>query len=447
MPKARKKLLLITPAPPDLFGNGTSIRAALLLESALLHFDAYVLIAVLEKPHSPALLKPLPEFITKRATKVIVVPLLAHNDPRIDEIVDLRDPTKSPDEVVAFFQDRMRHARTAPSANSDSSEPFMCTLVNRWLERQQPPFDDITFDVVLTISLGLIPFALRQIDMRNRPRCVVDLNDVESTKHQRLSQLHSLNGSRSLAMLTADEAQKLDAFEQKYLPLFDLILTCSAVDRDEVMLRLRVHNVEVAPNAIPHSQMENDKPAVPQTDFLFVGTLGYFPNADAVAYFCRDILPKIAQRMGYQPTFQVIGRGLPHALKRFEQIEGVTISSDVADLTPFYASARICVVPLRAGGGTRLKILEAFAYRRAVVSTTLGCEGIEAIDGQHLLLADDPHAFAAACCRLLNDQALNSRLAAEGFSLVQSKYGFEDVSRMIGKTIASLDAAADAVNA
>jgi glycosyltransferase involved in cell wall biosynthesis len=106
----------------------------------------------------------------------------------------------------------------------------------------------------------------------------------------------------------------------------------------------------------------------------------------------------------------------------------ITVADSVADVADWYRQTHVAIVPLRAGGATRIKVLEAFAYRRPVVSTTIGSEAIDARDGVHLLLADTPDQLAAACARLLSDQALRQTLSARAFELFHERYSLDAVA-------------------
>jgi glycosyltransferase involved in cell wall biosynthesis len=324
--------------------------------------------------------------------------------------------------MVALFRARMHEARARVGDGGNPDTPFMCRLTARAMARNRP-FADVRFDVVLIMSIQLLPLALPYLECASRPVCILDLFDVESQKQRRISEILARNGSAALARMTAQEADKLAAYEQQHLARIDLVLACSDVDRREIERHVAGCNVRVVPNAVPAPAIASQDEAPPETDFLFVGALGYFPNADGIIFFCRDILPEIGQRIGRTPTLRVISHAFPRQLLQLN-IPGVSMVSGVAALGPHYASARIAIAPLRAGSGTRLKILEAFSYRTPVVSTRLGAEGIDAIDGRHLLIRDQPKEFAAACQRLLEQPELGRAIADEAFRLVQSAYSF-----------------------
>ena len=163
---------------------------------------------------------------------------------------------------------------------------------------------------------------------------------------------------------------------------------------------------------------------------VFVGLLGYAPNADAVTYLVRDILPLIrAQRPDIH--LQVVGDGATAELLRLAG-PGIEFTGRVPDVRPFIAAAGVVVVPLRIGSGTRLKILEALAMGRPVVTTRIGAEGLDLVDGEHVLIADGPTAFAAAVDRVLADDRLAAQLGERGRTLVERSYDWSEIgSRLV----------------
>jgi len=153
---------------------------------------------------------------------------------------------------------------------------------------------------------------------------------------------------------------------------------------------------------------------------LFVGSLDYTPNADAVRWFANDVLPLVRLEVP-DVTFRVVGSG-GEALSDVAGVEGVTLAGRVDDLQPELDAAAIAVIPIRFGSGTRLKVVEALANRLPMVSTTLGSEGLGVVDGTHALLADDAKSMASACVRLLRDPQEARHLANEGETLWDEHY-------------------------
>jgi glycosyltransferase involved in cell wall biosynthesis len=158
---------------------------------------------------------------------------------------------------------------------------------------------------------------------------------------------------------------------------------------------------------------------------------------DAVLYFCREILPLIRKVKGGGVLFRVIGMGGKKGLEPVMGQPGVELMGYQKDLEPFYARAALVAVPLRAGTGTRLKILEAFGLGRVVVSTSTGAQGLDVIDRKHILLADEPEAFARACMEVMEDAGLAGRICAEARGLVREQYSEEALARCYAKKKAS----------
>jgi glycosyltransferase involved in cell wall biosynthesis len=162
-------------------------------------------------------------------------------------------------------------------------------------------------------------------------------------------------------------------------------------------------------------------------NFLFTGTMLYVANHDAVLYFYREIFPLIESRMP-GCRFFIVGKGPREEIRNLARYNNVKVTGYVNDVVPYYEESDIFVVPLRAGGGTRLKILEAMALGRPVISTSLGCEGLDVVDGQHLLIADDPKLFAEKTIELIKDRVLYERLVQNARALVENRYSWAAIA-------------------
>jgi len=149
-----------------------------------------------------------------------------------------------------------------------------------------------------------------------------------------------------------------------------------------------------------------------------------------VLWFADEVLPLVRAAVP-EFTLDIVGSSPPPAVRRLARAPGVHVIGRVPDPRPWLRDAAIVVVPLRAGSGTRLKILEAWAAGRPVVSTTVGAEGLDAAHGRHLLVADDAPGFARAVRRLLADPRLRDRLAHAGRTLAEERYGWPSVVRVI----------------
>ena len=152
------------------------------------------------------------------------------------------------------------------------------------------------------------------------------------------------------------------------------------------------------------------------------------PNEDGVEYFCSAIWPLIRERRP-QAIFRIVGRNPSPRVQRLAEVPGVEVSGTVPDVRPMLAAASVVVVPLRVGGGTRIKIFEALAMEKGVVSTSLGAEGLPVESGVNIELADAPRHFADAVVELLEDEQRRRRLGEAGRELVEARFSTESVAR------------------
>jgi sugar transferase (PEP-CTERM/EpsH1 system associated) len=221
-------------------------------------------------------------------------------------------------------------------------------------------------------------------------------------------------------------------FERQALARFDGILAVSDADRETFAqlypgaIRQPVH---VVPTGVDTDYFAPGTSHVaPRTSqLIFTGSMDWLPNEDAMQYFCRDILPLIrAEEPGV--TLTIVGRAPTPAVKRLADEHGVTVTGRVDDVRPYMEEAAVYIVPLRIGGGTRLKIFEAMSMAKPVVSTTIGAEGLPVTDGADVMLADQPQSFARAVVALLRDPARRAAIAAAARTLVVERYDWSAVA-------------------
>lgn len=217
----------------------------------------------------------------------------------------------------------------------------------------------------------------------------------------------------------------LPGFEKRAIEKFD---KCITVSRTNVELIKPIKDDVVI--------VENGFDTAPVTPFpinyesynlLFIGGMGYFPNIDGSIFMVQDILPLIRQKMP-ETKLYIVGRNPVSEVMALEAADGVEIHADVPDVKPWYEKAAVTVVPLRSGGGTRLKILESMALGVPVVSTSIGCEGLDVTDMENILIADTPSEFAECVCRLLQNSELRAKLAKNARSLVENRYSWDAIA-------------------
>ena len=198
--------------------------------------------------------------------------------------------------------------------------------------------------------------------------------------------------------------------------------------REEQILRRELPSKPstVIPNGVDIDYFQPTDRAVDPNSIVFTGRIDYRPNTDAVIRFVQDILPPILQERP-QVTFYVVGADAPDEILALAG-PNVVVTGTVQDVRPYLERAAVVVVPLRMGGGTRLKVLDGLAMGKSMVTTALGCEGIDVRDGEHLLVANAAGDFARQVLRLMDDPELGARLGRNGRALVERQYGWASVT-------------------
>ena len=288
------------------------------------------------------------------------------------------------------------------------------------------------FDVALCVSTIMSPH-LRLLPA-GLPR-VIDTHNIDAVTYERWARTLAPSLRRRYTALTA---AKLRRFEQRAFAEAALVWVCS--DEEAALARELAPgaNVWTVPNGVDTQHMSPlATPPVPKR-LLFFGRLDYFPNVDALAHFARDVLP-LVRAAEADVELEVVGAAATaqvHALARDHP--AVRLRGRVEDIRSVLASAAVVIVPLRVGGGTRLKIVEALSMARPTVSTTIGAEGLDLVPGEDLLVADTPAEFAAAIRSLLDDPQWAAQLGAHGRRTVRDRYDWRQVGQVIEASLASL---------
>jgi glycosyltransferase involved in cell wall biosynthesis len=221
---------------------------------------------------------------------------------------------------------------------------------------------------------------------------------------------------------------KMAWFERRCLRQAGAVTAVSEADA-KMMKTWGVERVAVVPNGVDPEFYNSATGGENENEILSIASLDWFPNADSVDYFTQQILPLIHARRP-DAVFRVVGRRPPEWLKeKLSALPGVDFVGEVDDVRPHLERAAVVVVPLRIGGGSRLKILEALAARKAVVSTSVGAEGLELESGQHLLIADSPQEFAERLTKLLESPLERRELGEKGRKLITQRFGWDGIAR------------------
>jgi glycosyltransferase involved in cell wall biosynthesis len=226
------------------------------------------------------------------------------------------------------------------------------------------------------------------------------------------------------------ESRALQRAERHYVQLADYVLAVSENDRASFAQYADPRRISVIPTGVDTEYFQPEVPSGPSLEqpdtMVFTGSMDWMPNEDGVAYFVEKILPLIRRQIP-EAAFWAIGHRPPRRIQALAS-DSVVVTGTVEDIRPYLAKAALCVVPLRSGSGTRIKIFEAMAMGKAVVSTSMGAEGLPVQHGKNIILADDPADFARQVVDLLRDPPHRQRLGQAARQLVVESYGWPAVA-------------------
>ena len=284
-----------------------------------------------------------------------------------------------------------------------------------------------------TFDLIVCDFLFPAVNLPKTLPCpaVIFTHNVESEIWRR----HAETQTGALGrLLYGMQYRRMLRYEHRTLARFDGVLAVSEADR-ETMRRLYpdairgpVHVVPTGVDTEYYTPAARVNPAPGENrSMVFTGSMDWLPNEDAMLFFCREILPLI-RREEPKATLSVVGRTPTAAVTALAKQPGVIVTGRVDDVRPYVRDAAVYLVPLRIGGGTRLKIFEAMAMAKAIVSTKVGAEGLPVTDGEHVWLADEPQAFARAVVSLMRDEDRRRQLEEAARKLVLERYDWSAVA-------------------
>jgi sugar transferase (PEP-CTERM/EpsH1 system associated) len=286
-----------------------------------------------------------------------------------------------------------------------------------------------TFDLVVCDFIAPAPV----IDWRTPPPKILFTHNVEAQVWERHRKVVS-NPAVKLACRL--ESRALERVERRYAALADYILTVSENDRAAFARYADPGRISVIPTGVDTEYFQPvPGPRQPDTT-VFTGAMDWMPNEDGVAYYVEKIFPLVRREIP-GALFWAVGRQPTRRLQALAS-ESVAVTGAVDDIRPYLGKAAVCVVPLRSGSGTRIKIFEAMAMGKAVVSTTLGAEGLPVRHGENIILADDPADFARQVAALLRDPERCERLGRAARDLVERNYGWPSVAACFDRIVESV---------
>jgi sugar transferase (PEP-CTERM/EpsH1 system associated) len=223
--------------------------------------------------------------------------------------------------------------------------------------------------------------------------------------------------------------KKMRAFERRMCRSFEAVIAVSREDREQMQREYGVENIFDVPTGVDTEffRPPGAEKSAPH-NLVFTGSMDWLPNEDAIRYFTEQIMPRIKSQIP-DVTLTVVGRNpYPSLVELAQHDNSIIVTGRVDDVRPYMERAAAYVVPLRVGGGTRLKIFEAMAMEKAIVSTSIGAEGLPVTGGAELLLADTPEAFAAAVVKVLQNPTFAQEMAQRAAMLVRAEFGWQKVA-------------------
>jgi sugar transferase (PEP-CTERM/EpsH1 system associated) len=290
---------------------------------------------------------------------------------------------------------------------------------------------DECFDVLQIGGIEMAPYLDIAKSARPQPRLVFDNLNCEYLLQKRAF-LTDLRAPLRWpgAAYSFVQWQRLWRYEAQVCHVADQVLAVS--DVDAAMLQKLVPGLDVAvvPNGVDtltyRPEFASLEPRMPEGALVFTGTMDFRPNVDAVLWFARQVMPRVRAEAP-EVHFFVVGQRPHRRLDSLQSDPAITLTGWVKDPRPYIAQAAVYVAPLRIGGGTRLKLLEAMAMGRPVVATSLGAEGYPVTDGRELLLADTPEDFATTVLALLRAPEWRAELGQAGRRFVEQRYDWQAI--------------------
>ena len=219
-------------------------------------------------------------------------------------------------------------------------------------------------------------------------------------------------------------------YERVLSPMFDTVTCTSDIDAAVFQHHCAEDAIKIIPNGVDVTHYVPDFTTEAPAHLIYIGSMDWYPNEDAVAFFADEVLPRIQEKVP-DVAFSIVGGNPSVRVQKLAERDDVVVTGRVPEIKPYFAEATVFVVPLRIGSGTRLKILEALAMGKAIVSTTVGAEGLDLRDGEEIFIADEPIAFADAVTRLLTDSQLRRRIGENGRARVERDYDWRSIGEKL----------------
>jgi len=279
---------------------------------------------------------------------------------------------------------------------------------------------------IIQVEHSALTIYLDYLSFLNNPSKIVTLHNIDYLRYERSINYQDFNTSKLFYYINQLKYKK---WELASLNSYDRIITVSEFDRSELLKNNNSLEIDIIPNGVDllHYHMIHDYLDSKKHTLLFVASMDSEANNDAAIYLLKSIYPLVKTKYP-DACIYIVGRRPSSQLLAYHNNNDIIVTGEVPDVVPFYKIATVTVIPLRIGGGTRLKILEAMAVGSPIVTTSIGCEGLEVENNKHLLIADNPDNFSACILKLFEDNSTRNRLISQSRSLVEAQYDWRMIA-------------------
>lgn len=395
------RILFLTPDLPHPPHQGAAIRSFNLIKNLATRYDIHLLSFVREGD-APGNAGPLAEY----CTSIVTVPAPG------------RSTTNRALSVLLSAEPDMALRLPSPQFTN----PLRICLKD---ER----FDFVQVEAIEMAQYGV---AVKEMSVGSPPKVIFDDINAEYLLQRRAFETDIRHPGRWLgALYSLIQWQKLRRYEAKVCRRVDRVVVVSPADQKALQQLAPDVKSIIVPNGVDisyYSPAGTEKES--DTTLVFTGKMDFRPNVDAVLWFTQKVWPLIQKEVP-EAHFNVVGRDPHPRLQSLKGLRGISVTGHVEDIRPFVADAGVYVVPLRVGGGTRLKVLEAMSMGKAIVCTSLGREGIDITPGQEVVIADEPLSFAHRILDLMRDRARRRELGLAARRLAELRYDWRHITSLM----------------
>lgn len=403
MSGGRPRALMIAPAMPALVGNGRAMRLGLFLEALSRVADTeLVVLPIAARADDP------PTLPDRLGVPVRIIPVAGRQDTLWGLLARLAD---------AEMRRAAFRAYGRPSLAAFLSLPVLAELRALTAGRH--------YDLAHAARLYLAEAALAVDDAA---RLSIDLDEDDAAVQRGLAVLRRRERRRAEADWALVEAQAFDALARRVLPRFDASFAAAGPWRQG--------HVETVPNVVALDRPPRRRDG--GRTLLFVGSLGYGPNVDGVLWFVERVWPSVRLRARRSPRLLIVGGDAPAAVRALDGRAGIEVRGPVGDLAPLYAAATLAIAPLRTGGGTRIKLIEAAAHRTPFVATRAAAAGLDLATARCGWIADDAADYADAVLDALASPAERRRRADRAHRVAARRHDRGQVISALTRRLAAL---------